>query len=446
MVLALTPTRTTLWDQIRFAGDPRQFLWILPVSDARSVEVAVGSNAFVDGLDQATAPTIVAPSRNCGNDGGLSVNNLFVDVPSASGLSRETSENAVLDSTGRASVGPYAAELVRSSEGSLTSWLRTRNFTVNAENAPVIEHYESMRFDFLVVQFRPGVSVQQMQPIRVTTQGYNPILPLRFAAIGAGENVGLTLMVIAPTQMIPEGWEVSRIEDQQLYWDFARGSSNYLSELSQTFARSPRPWVVESALETSHRELVVHFDAPAMRAFALPTLGVIPADCRFPDEVVDPIRGPDVDGGLAEDGSSEADASSPYAPPPPEAGVDAGDPRCAPVLSTLPAPAAPPASDTSLLASVMTQTSVVTRLHIRLGTDGFSRDLRLSPPTEPMAVPVVRRLTRGVGGACPPTFLERERGCRCTAPGGAGGRGTTGAMALSSLAALTALALVRRRR
>src|SRR4051812_47597712 len=31
MVFALSLTRTTLWDQIRYSGEPEDFIWVLPV-------------------------------------------------------------------------------------------------------------------------------------------------------------------------------------------------------------------------------------------------------------------------------------------------------------------------------------------------------------------------------------------------------------------------------
>src|SRR5690348_16899562 len=58
---------------------------------------------------------------------------------------------------------------------------------------PVIDAYVQSGFDFLAMKLVPGASVQSMRPVRVTTQGASPVLPLRMVAAGTGASVGITL-------------------------------------------------------------------------------------------------------------------------------------------------------------------------------------------------------------------------------------------------------------
>jgi hypothetical protein len=48
MVLSLSSERTTLWDQIRDAGSPDDFPWVLPVAPDADLEIGLADNAFVD--------------------------------------------------------------------------------------------------------------------------------------------------------------------------------------------------------------------------------------------------------------------------------------------------------------------------------------------------------------------------------------------------------------
>src|SRR5262249_14461932 len=63
MVLVLDSKHTTLYDQVEYSGDPKEFAWVLPVRG--EVVVGVGSDAFVDSLDAMTAPVILAPPPTC---------------------------------------------------------------------------------------------------------------------------------------------------------------------------------------------------------------------------------------------------------------------------------------------------------------------------------------------------------------------------------------------
>ena len=63
MVLSLSPDQSVLWDQIKYAGDPAEFAWVLPVRVGATIEVA--SDAWFEALDAATAVRVSAPTLQC---------------------------------------------------------------------------------------------------------------------------------------------------------------------------------------------------------------------------------------------------------------------------------------------------------------------------------------------------------------------------------------------
>src|SRR5207302_1585480 len=65
MVLALSASETTLWDQIRYAGSPDEFVWVLPLADAATARIGLGDDNFVEALDAYSAPTISASPPYC---------------------------------------------------------------------------------------------------------------------------------------------------------------------------------------------------------------------------------------------------------------------------------------------------------------------------------------------------------------------------------------------
>src|SRR5690349_16578957 len=59
MAVAISPLETTLWDQIEYAGNPEDFVWVLPVRGGVPVELA--ENAFFEALEQTTRIQMTVP-------------------------------------------------------------------------------------------------------------------------------------------------------------------------------------------------------------------------------------------------------------------------------------------------------------------------------------------------------------------------------------------------
>ncbi len=289
MVVSIGPTQTTLWDQIRYAGDASEFLWVLPIGDAAHVQIGVADNAFVNAIDDLTAPVVTAPllgacvrdpnaptpsgggyspGYGSGGGGGCGFGGSFYSASSDSGsyysdvAARDATRSAdtgvdVGGAVAAADVGPYRAELVRAQPDALghittlTEFLAGRGITVDQNLRPAVQYYTDRHSDFLVLTLRPSYGVQQMQPVRVTFPGYNPALPLRMVAGGAADDLGLLVMVIANAPMAPEGWTNRIIPRDHLVYDFATSRSNYSSLFTSTVSASGgSAWITESIVGT----------------------------------------------------------------------------------------------------------------------------------------------------------------------------------------------------
>src|SRR5579864_8694138 len=63
MVFAISPTQTTLYDQIKYSGSPSDFAWVLPIHG--QVGIGVSSDLLFSVLDRSTQTTILAPPYPC---------------------------------------------------------------------------------------------------------------------------------------------------------------------------------------------------------------------------------------------------------------------------------------------------------------------------------------------------------------------------------------------
>jgi hypothetical protein len=223
MVLALSQRQTTLWDQIRYTGAPEDFVWVLPVADAGTLQIGLADNAFVDAIDTYGAPFVTADLPECWRRFRLTPrvvdSGVFVGCGAPSAESGGFGAMPGVDSTrvgrdGDAVVGPYAVNVISTESGGmqLDAWLRAHNYAIPSTTRAAIDYYVNLQFDFIILRLRPGAGIQQMQPVRITTRGYMPMLPLPMISAGIGDKVGLTLSVIAATcsATTSSRWEMAR--------------------------------------------------------------------------------------------------------------------------------------------------------------------------------------------------------------------------------------------
>src|SRR5579864_6959220 len=63
MLLSASTAQSTLYDQIRYAGSPTSFAWVLPIHG--TVDVGLSADVLFDSIDVLTATQIVPPEANC---------------------------------------------------------------------------------------------------------------------------------------------------------------------------------------------------------------------------------------------------------------------------------------------------------------------------------------------------------------------------------------------
>jgi hypothetical protein len=232
MAFALSTTHTVLWDQIKYAGAPSEFAWVLPVKAGAVLEL--GSDAWFETLDAATTAQIVSPPINCGYSGGGSSGCGIGCGASAAGealpLDGDRGTPPAVTVTHEGTVGPYETVTLHANvPDALPAWLTSHNYAIDPSVKPIIDAYTAEGFDFIALRLLPGAGVQQMKPVRVVTPGMSPTLPLRMVAAGTGAKVAITLFVIGEGRWEAQNFPNAAIDASKLTWDFTTQSSNYAS-------------------------------------------------------------------------------------------------------------------------------------------------------------------------------------------------------------------------
>ncbi len=264
MVIALSTTQTTLWDQIRYSGDPEDFVWVLPVPDAMAT-IALAAPEFFDVIDSQSAPQVQAPPIFCpvGGDtgGGFGCGTMSADSAASDDDSANEPPTEGVTVYDTETVGPYETVTIGAEDANaLYTWLNEHGYAVPVETVPTIEWYVQQQHVFVVMRLAPGKGVEAMQPVRVRYPGYMATFPLKMVTVGAYGAVDLSLWVIAEQRYETGNYTTVRIDPAALVWDFALGRSNYGQLFGNAIdAAGGRAWVVEHAVPFDQ----FYFDAAA---------------------------------------------------------------------------------------------------------------------------------------------------------------------------------------
>jgi MYXO-CTERM domain-containing protein len=247
MILSVSKTQTTLWDQITYSGAPSSFGWVLPIKGM--VDVGLSSDALFQNLDADTQVTVTSPQINCppppfcGGSGATGSGDFGEGTGGGGGGGPPP-----VTVTAQAVVGPYETVQLHSTDpAALKTWLSDHGYNLPVDVAPVIDAYVGDGFDFLALKLVPGQGISAMRPVRVTSQGASPVLPLRMVAAGTGAITPVTLYVLAEGRYEPSNMPSFSITSDQVVWNWDSQSSNYAALKQAGFDQSQgKAWLVEA--------------------------------------------------------------------------------------------------------------------------------------------------------------------------------------------------------
>jgi len=261
MILSVSPQQTTLYDQIRYSGNPSSFAWVLPINGTATV--GLSADVVFGVLDTITQSQVVAPPPNCPlpPDSCRAYANAGASAPEdAAGA------GGGVTVTKTEVVGPYeTVQLHATDPQALNNWLASHSYSIPPDVVPIIDAYVAEKFDFLAMKLQPGQSVKSMRPVRVTTSGASPILPLRMVTAGTGATVGITLWVIGDGAYETDNFPSFHIGDDELVWNWQTSSSNFKELRTQKEAAlNGRGWEIESSIGFPRDQIInyVKYGAP----------------------------------------------------------------------------------------------------------------------------------------------------------------------------------------
>jgi len=232
---------------IRYAGDPAQFAWLIPVPEVPELSLSpVSAFALLDNL---TAPDVTVDQENicptsewtCNYHQPLSCPGLDYGAPNGGFLA---DAGAVSDAPGASpppvtvistqTVGDYQTVTFRASEASAAvQWLHDNGFIVNPTTSIYMESYIAANMVFVAAKLVPGAGVSAIKPLEMRYRAANPTVPLILTAVAAEPNLTVETFVYSNTPFRPLGHPIVSIDPARIALD-RLGRLNYPEVLSRT--------------------------------------------------------------------------------------------------------------------------------------------------------------------------------------------------------------------
>jgi hypothetical protein len=182
---------------IHYTGEAEEFSWILPVPSEPELDVA--ETATLDALELATNVEVFAPTFECGTR---------TPSPGLGGGSGPV--------VGEGQVGPFDFTILSSEDPSaVTVWLEENGYQVTDNMLPIIADYVDAGMFFVAMKLTAGAGVEDIQPIQMTYEAEQPMIPLRIAAGASADNLPVLVWIFADTAYAPQNYADVRVDFSQ---------------------------------------------------------------------------------------------------------------------------------------------------------------------------------------------------------------------------------------
>lgn len=276
MVMSIGMDQSTLVDQIVYTGSPESFAWVLPIRG--KVDIGLSSDLIFNQLGFQTTvavrpPPLNCPIYNCGQDSGSEFS-----ASASSGGAGGGSGGGGVDVIAQGTVGPYETVQLDANGNAqaLSEWLGLHGFQLPSSIEPIVADYVADGFNFLALKLLPGVGIDRIQPVRVTTQGAGIELPLKMVAAGTGAVTTMTLWVLGQGRYETDNFPNFVIAPEAHVWNYDEGRSNRSDLVAKAYAASNgHAWHTEAAIKSNAGSIrssvlnVVDFGAPDQNGYSI---------------------------------------------------------------------------------------------------------------------------------------------------------------------------------
>lgn len=229
----------TAYVQINYTGSAPDFSWVVPVPSVPELDVAEIES--FDELSTLTAPVFIPPTMpDC--------------APIMMMAQSVRMEDGAVEVLASGAVGPYNYDVITSPDPrALISWLRDNDYRVTTEMEPLIVVYSQEGMVFLAMKLQADEGAEDIQPVVMTYNSTEPMIPLRLTAVAANPNMTVLTWIFADAQMKPTNYAHPVVKDEDIRTSFGSfDGTNYINLVDMTVdLYEGRALITEYAMPTS---------------------------------------------------------------------------------------------------------------------------------------------------------------------------------------------------
>lgn len=239
ILFAVNNGKVTAHIQIQYAGDARDFGWLLPLPSVPTLEL--GSDELFTRLSATTQPQYLVqsvPGTACARPSGGFM--LGCASPSLSGGKSFESQDAgtatplVITS----SIGPYDYAVLRADDKTaMLQWLADNRYFVPAGTDSAVGPYINPGAYFLALKLKAGAATGDVTPVVLEYPSSLPMIPIILTSVGAQLNMGVQVWLLGNGRGIPRNYHHVVLNDALLDW--MNGAKNYSELVTQAVAEAP---------------------------------------------------------------------------------------------------------------------------------------------------------------------------------------------------------------
>lgn len=223
IVFATDGGQVTAHIQIQYAGDAKDFGWLLPLPSLPKMEL--GSDELFTQLIAQTQPKYrLVYANNCGNRGGIGGG---ANAPTAGGAFNDSVDaGAYTPLVAQDSIGPYDYAVLKADrKDEMFQWLQDNRYFVPVGTDDVVAPYIHEGAYFLALKLKSGKSAGDLQPVVVRYASDLPMIPIVLTSVTAQPDMGIQVWMLGTGRAIPRNYFHTVLDDAAIDW--ANAGANY---------------------------------------------------------------------------------------------------------------------------------------------------------------------------------------------------------------------------
>lgn len=236
ILFATSNGKVTAHIQIQYAGDAKDFGWLLPVPSVPTLKV--GTEELFTQLINTTQPRYNVETRATGNCNGFGFRG--AGAPSTANDSAFETQNpgAPNPLVIQSSIGPYDyAVLKADNKDAMLSWLAQNRYFIPVGTEDVVGPYIRPGSFFLALKLQSGKSAGDITPVVLEYPSDLPMIPIILTSVAAQPNMGIQVWMLGNGRAIPRNYRHVVLNDSQLDW--LNGARNYNDVVIRAVSEAP---------------------------------------------------------------------------------------------------------------------------------------------------------------------------------------------------------------